>query len=128
MLQITEITYMPHSQVLNINQDVRSEHVDNSDSCVLFAAVAEVEGSHFVSQQSTYCVCLALTCFSVSSLVGDLVDGIKQTLFVTVGVQLELSPSVVTELGDGHLPGPGIMSIKLPISFISYTLLGLGDF
>lgn len=51
MLQITEITYIciPLSQVLNINQDVRSERVDNNDSCVLFTAVAEVEGSYFVS-------------------------------------------------------------------------------
>lgn len=48
-------------------------------------------------------VCRVLTCLGVSSLVGDLVDGVQQSLLVTVRVQLELSPGVVTELGDGHL-------------------------
>lgn len=45
----------------------------------------------------------ALTCLGVSSLVGDLVDGVQQLLLVTVRVQLELGTSVVAELGDGHL-------------------------
>lgn len=47
--------------------------------------------------------CWPLTCLGVSSLVGDLVDGVQQSLFVAVGVELELGASVVTKLGDGHL-------------------------
>jgi len=44
-----------------------------------------------------------LTCLGVSSLVGDLVDGVQQSLLVAVRVQFELCPGVVTELSDGHL-------------------------
>lgn len=58
------------------------------------------------AQFSSLCcvpACCALTCLGVSSLVGDLVDGVQQSLLVAVRVQLELCASVVTELGDGHL-------------------------
>lgn len=44
-----------------------------------------------------------LACLGVSSLVGDLVDGVQQALLVAVRVQFELRAGVVTELGDGHL-------------------------
>lgn len=44
-----------------------------------------------------------LTCLGVPSLVGDLVDGVQQSLLVAVRVQFELCPGVVTELSDGHL-------------------------
>ena len=44
-----------------------------------------------------------LACLGVSSLVGNVVDGVQQSLLIAVRVQLELSTSVVTELSDGHL-------------------------
>lgn len=92
-----------------MTQNERQENVCKSESWVLFAAFEDVKSSYSFSKQPTYRVCLSLTCFSVSSLVRDLVNGSKQTLFVTVGVQLEFGPSVITELGDGHLSGKGIM-------------------
>lgn len=49
------------------------------------------------------CVRCGLACLGVSSLVGDLVDGVQQALLVAVRVQFELGAGVVTELGDGHL-------------------------
>lgn len=58
----------------------------------------------------TLCLCqvvrtvgCGLACLGVSSLVGDLVDGVQQALLVAVRVQFELRAGVVTELGDGHL-------------------------
>lgn len=45
----------------------------------------------------------ALTCLGVSSLVGNLVNGVQQLLLVAVRVQPELGTGVVAELGDGHL-------------------------
>lgn len=48
-------------------------------------------------------LCKVLTCLGVSTLVGDLVDGVQQSLLVAVRVKQELGASVVAELSDGHL-------------------------
>lgn len=48
---------------------------------------------------------VAQTCLSVSSLVSYPLDGLQKLLLVFVGVQLELSASVITELSDCHLWG-----------------------
>lgn len=54
------------------------------------------------------------TCLGVSPLVGNPVDGVQQPLLVFVGVQLELGPGVVAELGDGHLRQTDItLSVKV---------------
>lgn len=46
-----------------------------------------------------------LTCLGVPALVGDLVDGVQESLLVAVRVELKLGASVIAELGDGHLSG-----------------------
>ena len=60
---------------------------------------------------------LPLTRLGVPPLVGDPVDGVQQLLLVAVRVQLELGPSVVAELGHGHLlPGGGGVNRLLQIT------------
>lgn len=59
-----------------------------------------------------------LACLGVSSLVGDLVDGVQQALLVAVRVQLELGASVVAELGDGHLSDS--TGTKLTDTFVAF--------
>lgn len=84
--------HTPTSVNLKLYQTPAAHSSSVSDSC---AALSQKSSSlHAVR---------VLTCLSVSSLVGDLVDGVQQTLLVTVGVQLKLCPGIVTELGNSHL-------------------------
>lgn len=57
----------------------------------------------------------AHACFRVSSLVGDALHSIQQSLLIPVGAELELSPGVITELNDGHLSKKKLDAFIMPV-------------
>lgn len=76
--------------------------IDHVIVCVFVFNFSENTNSP-LSLGSFWFSCCELACLGVSSLVCDAVDGVQQTLLVTVRVQLELCAGVVTELDDGDL-------------------------